>query len=262
MNANSSDKIMIYLYSCETNINNYKDIKFEFDNYFEQFGNYEFQPFIDKTTFENQIQTNKNCIIILSGWHYKELFKKLTLKPLLVSQRDDSKYQRRIVVSKTHGIDLNSIANCRIASAISQEYTKKMLDAYIMSFTNNSSKNKNEIPPAPLQVNYRILTVPKDIDALISVGFGMSTIALTLENSLDRLKTINPELSNKINILFKGEKTLSLIVAIPATFTGELNNIITFIKKMNNDVRGKKLKLFGIDGWFDIDPTDIQNLEG
>ena len=46
----------IYFYSTETNINNFKSLKMEFDRYLSKLGSFEFQPFIAKETFEKHIK--------------------------------------------------------------------------------------------------------------------------------------------------------------------------------------------------------------
>jgi len=48
-----SDKIVIYFYSSESSINNFKSLKKEFDTYFSAFGPYEFQPVKKQQDFEN-----------------------------------------------------------------------------------------------------------------------------------------------------------------------------------------------------------------
>ena len=62
------EKIMIFFYSSETNINNYKSLKFGFDNYLTQYGAYEFQPFDDRQLFDNHIKNSDKCILLLSSW--------------------------------------------------------------------------------------------------------------------------------------------------------------------------------------------------
>jgi len=45
------DKTTVYFYSSETNINNFKSLKMEFDKYLSRFGTYEFQPFSNREDF-------------------------------------------------------------------------------------------------------------------------------------------------------------------------------------------------------------------
>ena len=67
---------------------------------------------------------------------------------------------------------------------------------------------------------FQVLTVPKDIDALMSVGFGMAKLAFASENAFDELKGVNPRLCSKMKVLAEGEETLRLILALPQGFAG------------------------------------------
>jgi len=60
----AADKTMIYFYSSETNINNFKSLKMAFDQYLSKFGPYEFQPFRGRKAFEKHIEGQKNCFIV------------------------------------------------------------------------------------------------------------------------------------------------------------------------------------------------------
>ncbi len=75
-----------------------------------------------------------------------------------------------------------------IASAGSEEYTRKHLKSMV------GEKYAEAIDTC------QILAVPKDIDALISIGFGLVQAALTTEYSLSKLSAINPGLYKKLTI--------------------------------------------------------------
>jgi len=86
-----SDKITIYFYSSESNINNFKLLKMEFDSYLSGFGSYEFQPFNDRRAFENHVRDRKECMLLLSSWHYSIIHREYSLKPALVGTRNGKK---------------------------------------------------------------------------------------------------------------------------------------------------------------------------
>jgi len=96
----------------------------------------------------------------------------------------------------------------------------------------------------------------------MSVGFGMSKLALTTRNALDELKMVNPVLHQKMKILEEGERSLLLILAVPERFTKEAKEIVTIIQNMAKDPDGKeKLRMLGLDGWQTLDPSDRSKLE-
>jgi len=96
----------------------------------------------------------------------------------------------------------------------------------------------------------------------MSVGFGMSKLALTSGNALDELKKVNPTLHQKMKILAEGEESLSLIVAVPENFRKEAAKIVAIFQNMAADPDGKeKLMMLGLDGWQPLDPSEQLKLE-
>ncbi|MBF0564495.1 MAG: hypothetical protein HQK89_04570, partial [Nitrospirae bacterium] len=52
VNAMNTGAATIYFYSAELNVESFNALKGYFDSYLSRYGNYVFQPFIDKDTFE------------------------------------------------------------------------------------------------------------------------------------------------------------------------------------------------------------------
>jgi len=246
--SSGSGKIKIYFYSSETNINNFKSLKMEFDRYLSKFGPYEFQPFSAKEVFEKQVKGKENCLLLLSSWHYRHIHKKYTLTPALTGMRNGRKYQRKILVSGGKPADIEAAKLGLIASASSLQYTLSALKRML----------QGKYAEHPFQV----LTVPKDIDALMSVGFGMAKLAFASENTFNELKGVNPRLCSKMKVLAEGEETLLLIVALPQGFAGNRKKMVDMIKNMSMDSDGKRrLRMLGLDGWQDLDTSDKSKLE-
>ena len=236
-------KITIYFYSSETSINNFKSLKMEFDRYLSKLGPYELQPFSEREAFEQYVKNKKQCILLLSSWHYSKINKEYALTATLAGTRNGQKYQKRVLVTKDE-----SVKTGRVASASSIEHTSSYLRAML--------KGKAIID------EMQVLTVPKDIDALMSVGFGMSKLALTSGNALDELKKINPVLHQKMKIVAEGEESLSLIVAVPEDYRKEAAKIVGIFQNMATDPDGKeKLMMLGLDGWQPLDPSEKLKLE-
>jgi len=237
------DKTTIYFYSSEISINNFKSLKMELDRYLSRFGPYEFQPFSQREDFEKHVKDKERCILLLSSWHYSKIYKEYALTATLAGTSNGQKYQKRILVTKDEFVKAG-----RLASASSREHTGSYLRAML--------KGKGIID------NIQVLTVPKDIDALMSVGFGMSKLALTSGSALDELKKINPILYKKMRILAEGEKSLSLVIAVPKGFRKEAGKIVAIFQNMAADPDGKeKLMMLGLDGWQPLNPSEKFKLE-
>jgi len=233
----------IYFYSSESTINNFKSLKMEFDRYLNNYGPYEFQPFSDRETFEEQVKKRGQCVLLLSSWHYNKIYKDYGLKAILVGTRNGKKYEERILVASDETVKVGSIA-----SASSIQHTDSCLQTML--------KDKSIVDIT------NILTVPKDIDALMSVGFGMSKFALTTRNTFNELKSANPALYQKLKIMAKGEESLLLVVAVPEAFMQNAQDIVRIIQNMAADPNGKeKLRMLELDGWQKLDSSDWLKLE-
>jgi hypothetical protein len=226
-------------YSAETSINNFKSLKMEFDQYLAGKGAFIFQPFSERETFERFIKKRTDCLLLLSSRHFQTLQSELDLQPLLTGTADGQVIQRRILVGKGKTASLNGPERGRVASAGSVEHTRAILALLA--------------PETGFADSVRILRVPKDIDALMSVGFGMSRWAVATSRSLDRLKAVNPVLYKELKILAEGAPTRLLIVAAPRG--GPVSKPAAVLMGMNNDPAAKRaLKMLNLDGFRPYEP--------
>ena len=241
------DKVIICFYSSEANINNYKSLKMELDSYLSKFGRYEFQPFFDRENFEDFIKTKKDCILILSAWHYCNMVSQCFLEPVLFGVRNGKNCQKRVLVTKDAKQNSGNIFN-GLATASSKEHTLGMLKQMVRT---------------PLALDtVKLLEVPKEIDALMAVCFGMADSALTTINTFESLKLINPKLSGELKVVAESGEFFHLILAIPKSFEQNSESIVRVIEKMNMDPEGKeKISMMGLDSWEKITPSDRLKLE-
>jgi len=245
--SSGEGKIKIYFYSSEANINNFKSLKMEFDRYLSKLGPYEFQPFSSRDVFEKQVKGKENCLLLLSSWHYRHIHKKYALTPALTGMRNGKKYQRKILVTSEKAADIEARPGL-VASASSLQYTTSAL--------------RKMLQKKHAQHSFQVLTVPKDIDALMSVGFGMAKLAFASENTFDELKGVNPRLCSKMKVLAEGEETLRLILALPQSFKENSRKTINVIKNMPMDSDGKRrMRMLGLDGWQELNSSDLSKLE-
>lgn len=239
----AAENIKIYFYSSEASINNFKLLKMQFDSYLSRFGPYELQPFSDRTTFEEHIHDKGPCLLLLSSWHFSNLYREYALKPLLVGVKNGIKTHKHILVVKKEASSAESPAIEPVASAGSIQQTRSTL--------------KELLPQKTSADALRILTVPKDMDALMSVGFGMSKAALATGNSYDELRLLNPTLADKMKILAEGKESLLLILAVPENFAKSVEKTAKVIRGMPADTEGKSsIKMLGLDDWQELDSAD------
>lgn len=245
--AVGGEKVTLYFYSTENHTNNYLTLKSAFDSYLAQKGAYAFQPVKDQTAFESELQECDSCIALMSSWHYRQLRKRIDLEPVLIGSANGRVTQKRILVGKAGGeLDIASIT--AIASAGNRIQTASLFSSLL---------KQRQLP----QHDVRVLMVPKDIDALMSVGFGMSRIALTSEAAMARLKQINPKMHASLTPLAECAETLLPVLAVRADCSRHAREMLTVIKKMSLDNEGRRrLELIGLDGWHPVGEREKERL--
>jgi hypothetical protein len=226
----------VYYYTTENNINDFKSLKIGFDKYLQEFGDYEFQAFSDKKIFEKFIKQDES-LVILSSWHYDQISSQYNLKAKLVAKKKESITDTKVLIGKK---------DTKLSGTVTTAYTKE--------YTNNSlSKLINT-------KKMDFLVVPKEIDALMSVGFGMSSFAYVSKDSFELLKKVNSFLANSLVVHKESVPTLRMIVAskYKQNYDEKLKNIF---ENMEKSVKGKKLlSIFKIDGFVILSKNSLEKL--
>lgn len=243
-------KYTIYFYNPESNINNYASLKKEFDTYLSTFGDYELQPFNEREKFENTIAGKKDGVFLVSSWHYRKLREKISIEPVLVAVSKNKTTYKRILSVRKNLATMSSLRGIIIASASSEDYTKNIIRKML-------GKNNEGIIDS-----MKILPVPKDIDALMSVGFGVAGAALTTENSLNKLATINQKQYKMLKQIAVSEEILLPILAIHKPVNNDNMKLIKIVKEMDALPEGKnKLNMLGLDRWTELSELEKKGLE-
>ena len=129
------------------------------------------------------------------------------------------------------------LKNTVVAGAGSEEYIQSVLKQIL-------GKEQES-----LLKDIKILIVPKDIDAIMAVGFGMATAAISAESSLDKLAMINPNQFRELHGLGFSEKDYLLVAATLKKPEQQEAQLLEVLRKMSEDAGEENLKLLGIDGW-------------
>ncbi|MGZ5011041.1 MAG: hypothetical protein ACXV74_08805 [Methylobacter sp.] len=236
--AYSNTGSVIYFYNPETNINNFATLKTAFDTYLVNHGGYYFQPFDNKEKFETVVHEKKGDIYLLSSWHLKALQQKnVPLKIALVGTSKGNTMQRKVLSTKKDIANVSMLKNTVVAGAGSEEYIQSVLKQIL-------GKEQES-----LLKDIKILIVPKDIDAIMAVGFGMATAAISAESSLDKLSMINPNQFRELHGLGFSEKDYLLVAATLKKPEQQEAPLLEVLRKMSEDAGEENLKLLGIDGW-------------
>lgn len=230
--------VTIYFYNPETNIDNFATLKTAFDGYLSKQAEYQFQPFDNKENFEESLNKKGN-IYLLSSWHLDILQQqKIPLQVALIGSFKGNTTQRKILSAKHEIMDFSMLKNTTIAGAGSEAYIRNVLQQI------DAKKYKE------LADNIKILAVPKDIDALMAVGFGMATAAISAESGLKRLETFNPNQYKQLHNLGYSEKSYLLVAAtLGKPGKNELKALEVLYNMSATEASQKNLNLLGLDEW-------------
>lgn len=240
----------IYFYSPETNINNYSLLKSEFDSYLSGHGQYQFQPFSKQDDFEAFVKGKGNCVLLVSSWHYRAMKDVLPMEPVLVGTINEVSTQKRILSVTRRVSDLESLRGRKVASAGSEDYTRTVLADMLGE------------ERADLVASFKILVVPKDIDALMAVSFGMAKAALTTESSLGKLRRSNPKQHGLLMQLADSDGILLPVVAAPRGTDASVQGLLTVMEGMGKQSAGAScLKMIGLDQLKRIEDSERRILQ-
>lgn len=242
----------IYFYNPETNINNYVSLKASFDTYLSKYGDgYRFQPFDEKDIFESVIGGDETSIFLISSWHYRLLRQKLSVQPVLVGVSGGTFAQKKILSAPRKIADLGQLRGKSIAVAGSKAYSKNILEQIFAG------------KPPDLVESLRLILVPKDIDALMAVGYGMAAAALTTERSLNDLRAINQKQYDLLAPLGASRASFLMLVVAPSQHAQAVDSLLELVERMQNNGSsgGDTLHMLGLDGWKRLTATEQQVLE-
>lgn len=242
--------LTIFFYSAESNVNNFSSLKAEFDRYLATQGAFRFQPFSDRATFEQTIRGEREGIFVLSSWHFQNLSVRMPMEPLLVGVSKNQSARRRILSARLSVTSLDQLRNAKVASAVSDDYTQTLLRQMMPGAARGGD------PGA------KVLVVPKDIDALMAVGFGIADAAVTTEDGLAQLSQVNPKLAGAIHTLATSERVLLPIVAVPRGAGEAMRQLIGIVETMGRNAEGaKRLNMIGFDALKRLTDAELRILQ-
>lgn len=226
----------VYYYTTEKNIDNFKTLKVNFDRYLAGYGKYEFQAFSDKEMFETFLK-DRDTIVMLSSLHYRQIAKRHDLNAVFVAQNKKSITDTNVIIGKE-----NTPLNGTVTTAFSEKYTNKLLRK-TFGFH-----------------HLRLLKVPKEIDALMSVGYGMSQFASVSKGSFKLLQKTNRSLTKNMRIYSESDPNYRMLVAVNKDNVKD-KDFIRIFTNMNKNKNGKNiLKLLGIDNIVKLNRDHLREL--
>ncbi|UZE96035.1 phosphate/phosphite/phosphonate ABC transporter substrate-binding protein [Alkalimarinus alittae] len=234
------DKFTIYFYDPEVNTTRNVVLKMVFDQYLKEKGQFQFQPVDNKRTFESLIQNDPNAIFMISNWHFNQLKEQpLTASPVLRGIKNGSDTYRKFLVVKNADADIETMT---IATSGTAPFSRSILaDVYPQHTPSQLAKPK-------------LLLVPKDIDALMAVGFGLADAALASELSLETLSTLYKNQRQQLHIVGNSRPLKRLLVVRHNSPSPTKAEAIDALHDMSKSSKGlQALNTLGLNGWQSLD---------
>jgi len=210
----------VFFFSPETNINNYSALKSEFDSYFSSFGKLKFQPFSDRAVFEKFLAERPAGLFLMSSWHFKQLRDKTAWNPVLVGVLKNKTTQKHLLYARKNIAEAALLRGATIATAGTREYTLTLLHQILGAEARD------------LIASFKLLVVPKDIDALMAVSFGMASAAVATESGAERLSRTNPKQLSSLRLLQTGSESLLPVLVAPLKANARTRELITVLGGM------------------------------
>jgi|GEM_PF-2673867 len=227
----SSDKTFIYFYSPYSDINDFQNLKYRFDNYLKRFGDYEFQPFTNKKSFENRVLKDRNSILIMSSFEFDDFKSRYRdkLKIEFLASKNGKEHQNMILLSNDNSFYFTK--KSKVSTSCNEKHSKFILKKILQKSINNID----------------FITVERDIDAILSIVFNISDFALVSNEAFEKYKNIFEINEN----LFKVGSSLNSLHLVIATFDNHSFEVESFIDSLESKDKDSfangALSLIGVD---------------
>lgn len=234
--ALSQDALTIYFYNPEINTTRNVVLKTVFDQYLKEKGKFQFQPVDNRHAIETLIQNDKHAIFMISDWHFNQLPDTLfPAQPVLRGVKNGSDTYQKFLVVRSTVANLDSMT---IATSGTPLFSRSILADIYPDHT-------------PEQLNKpNFLLVPKDIDALMAVGFGLADAALASELSLETLSTLYKTQHQQLQTLGNSRPLKRLLVIHHETDSPIKVEAVDALNDMSQSSKGlQALHILGLSGW-------------
>jgi hypothetical protein len=237
----------VFFFCPEVSVNNHAALKDEFDAYFFTHGGFKFQPLSHLGQCETAVTGRTDSLLLVSSAQYLELPNRERLRAALVGVQDGNTHQRQALYVQSELTDVYALEGATIATAGSSDHTVKWLINILGS------------QHADLIKSFNLLKVPKHVDALLAVSFGMAQAAVAADGVAQHLAEVSPKQMSLVRPLAFGEPSLLPLVVVPTEARGDFRMFVQLLEDMSSDKQGRRcLKMLGLD---DLQPLDAAGLE-
>lgn len=229
----------IYFYNPEINTARNLVLKSAWDEYLDNGELLEFQPVDDEAEFVRLVNHSEDAAFIMADWFYSSLFSvspiKQNLEVAFQGVRDGKDTYSKILVANKGALDFEHVTiACSGSKARAQEILKSIYP---------------ELSSFELE-RLKILLVPKDIDALMAVGYGLAEMALSTEVSLLKMSGLNESIYKDMIVLRESQPLKRSVLVFKSTNSVFKRHLSQLMMNMTHTTSGlKAMNLLGLDEW-------------
>ncbi len=216
-----SEEFNIIYFDPDGNLRNITSLQSEGNKYFQSLSpEINFWVIASEQILATEMERLKPQFMIVQSLYYSRQKASLGLKPYFIFlSKENHFYVKKIITMNPDIKTLDSLENKVVTSALPKEITKELTGG---------------------ERNWRILTVPKDMDALMALKFKQADAALVAENSIEAFRKLDPTDSQNINTIFT-TKSIFLPLGVSTKFSTNkdlINKLTEYMKKIKSDTNG------------------------
>ncbi|MEW6218696.1 MAG: PhnD/SsuA/transferrin family substrate-binding protein [Thermodesulfobacteriota bacterium] len=200
-----------------------------------------FQPFVHLVDLERQLAAAPPALAVMPAWLLSRHGAALGLVPLLRPVQDGAtSYRKVLLVAKDAGLTPGTLAGRTVATTSLGATPGDLLEAMLP-------------PDSGVRVReLRVVTVPKDFDALLALVFRQVDAALVVKHNLAAISAANPTLTaNLLPLLETGEMPLPVLCyrhgILSADQLERLRHALAATEASSSRIQ--LLEALQIDGW-------------
>lgn len=216
-----AEEFNIIYFDPDGNLRNITSLQSEGNKYFQSISpEINFWVIASEQILLTEMERLKPQFMIVQSLYYTRQKTSLVLKPYFIFlSKENHFYFKKIITMNPEIKSIDDLDKKVVASALPKDVTKELTGG---------------------EKNWKILTVPKDMDALMALKFKQADAALVAENSIESFKKIDPTDSQNINAVFT-TKSIYLPIGVSTKFTTNkdlLNKLTESMKKIKSDANG------------------------
>jgi len=241
----AAERDEFFFYSPEVGSGNLSLLKQAAEKFFADAGlDVGFQPFARLEDLESRFAERRPAYLLAPRWALTRDCLGAELTPVARPVRDGRMFDRRALLAGRTIATVEQLAGGSIATTV------PAIEAERGSI--GLTRFRGDHP------DVRIIPVPKDVDALLALGFGQVDAAFVSMAQLEMLSRVNPSLTGSLHEIGYSDHTpFPLIYATDSADAEMSARLADALAGAVGSVRGRRLAtLLGYDQWMSIDADE------